>query len=167
MTDSQIKLNIKVIDNKNIDKIRTLKNNTIYKDIEIVKPPLFYACENGNELVVKYLCEQGTNINIEILGFSHMEEIAFFNACSNGKIPLFNACKNEHEHLVKNRETPLFNACKSGNEELQGASINKTNKKDQTPSFYARKRNYEETPLLNPFSIENESKVEYLVEQGI
>ena len=48
--------------------------------------PLFSACLSGNENLVKYLIEQGADINEE----GHRFET-----------PLFNACKSGNENLVK------------------------------------------------------------------
>jgi len=50
------------------------------------KTPLFNICESGNENLVKYLIEQGADINKEDV---------------NGKTPLFYVCSSGNENLVK------------------------------------------------------------------
>ncbi|ORX76482.1 ankyrin, partial [Anaeromyces robustus] len=48
--------------------------------------PLFMACENGNENLVKFLIEHGAIINKEN---------------RDNKTPLFLACENGNENIVK------------------------------------------------------------------
>jgi len=48
--------------------------------------PLFIACQNGHENVVKYLLEHGVNINKEL---------------NDGWTPLIIACCKGHENVVK------------------------------------------------------------------
>jgi len=92
----------------NINKLKNQGNG---------KTPLFYACEKGNEPVVKYLDEHEADINKEDW---------------DRKSPLFSACKGENEAVIKylvehgadiNKKekygrTPLFDACERGNEAI-------------------------------------------------
>jgi len=142
--------------------------NYIHYEDYLGLTPLFYACwkgnlkkcknENesqyiysmstfdqsfgGNEAIVKYLVNQGADINKE---------------SKNGETPLFDACRSGKESIIKylveqganiNKEahdgtTPLFYACHYGNEAAVKYLVNHgadTGKKDhvgKTPFFYA------------------------------
>ncbi|ORX63511.1 ankyrin, partial [Anaeromyces robustus] len=50
------------------------------------KTPLFSACESGNENLVKYLMEQGAEINV-------------MSRCNH--TPLYTACQSGYENIVK------------------------------------------------------------------
>ncbi|KAL6589059.1 ankyrin repeat-containing domain protein, partial [Neocallimastix sp. 'constans'] len=94
------------------------------------KTPLCIACEKRNEKIIKYLVEQGTDVN---------------KGNNRAETPLHDACNNENEDLIKylvehgadinkeniNDEIPLFIACERGIEKIikylveHGADINK------------------------------------------
>ncbi|KAG4095065.1 ankyrin repeat-containing domain protein [Neocallimastix lanati (nom. inval.)] len=94
------------------------------------KTPLCIACEKRNEKIIKYLVEQGTDVN---------------KGNNRAETPLHDACNNENEDLIKylvehgadinkeniNNEIPLFIACERGIEKIikylveHGADINK------------------------------------------
>jgi len=83
---------------------------------------------------VKYLIEQGVDINKETNEFYCKGETPLFNACLSGNENLAKYLIEQGSDINKENEsgeTPLFNACSSGNENLvkylieQGVDINK------------------------------------------
>jgi len=69
--------------------------------------PLFFACQEGHENIVKYLVEHGADINKEyntegyIGRFEREIFLEDYNITTYGQTPLFIACKKGHINIVK------------------------------------------------------------------
>jgi len=131
--------NKKAISHSDLNKQISNKKYIISKDDN--ETYLSTACIHGNENIIKYLVEIGTNIN---------------EKKGNGETPLFDACKRGNKAIVKYlvergadineenilNETSLFNACEKGNEAIikylveYVIDINKENRIGRTPFFF-------------------------------
>jgi len=130
---SQLELN-KIVRNEK-EKLNTIFG--IYKsNIHLSEIPLIIACENEYDAVVKFLIEQGADINIEGKYDKYYSKTPLSVACERGNE---NTVKYLVEHganvnvELKSKnfiETPLSIACKNGNEFIvkylieNGADIN-------------------------------------------
>jgi len=119
---------------------------------------LLIAFEKKNIFMVKYVVEQGADINKTNENY----ETPFFYACERGNKTIVKYLVEQGANINEekgNGETPLFYAIKSGNEIIvkylveQGADINK-------------EIEYDDTPLLCACRSGNETIIKYLLEQG-
>jgi len=100
--------------------------------------PLYYACKNGHEAMVKYLVEQGAEINI-----SECNYIPLHGACENGNEAIVDYLVEREADLNINtsetNDSPLHIACRHGHESIvkylveHGANVNTINRDRRTP----------------------------------
>ncbi|OUM59957.1 hypothetical protein PIROE2DRAFT_52124 [Piromyces sp. E2] len=69
-----------------------MNNENVYGET-----PLFYACYNGNENLVRYLIKHGAKINKE----NKDGETPLFYACYNGNVNLVKYLVKKKQKLIK------------------------------------------------------------------
>ncbi|OUM63582.1 hypothetical protein PIROE2DRAFT_28813, partial [Piromyces sp. E2] len=122
--------------------------------------PLSVACDQGYENIVKYLVEQGADVNksngndqmISLVSYSNFDEyVNIMNTSTKHSVNV--------NQIYSYNNSPLFAACENENENIlkylleQGANVNESNKNDESPLIIACKKN-------------NETLVKYLVDYG-
>jgi len=84
-------INKEIGQERNKEDDGSLSFSSVYILVHDGETPLFEACRTGNEAIIKYLVEQGANINKEN---------------RNGETPFFQTCRSGNEanikYLVKN-----------------------------------------------------------------
>ncbi|ORX79282.1 ankyrin, partial [Anaeromyces robustus] len=132
--------------------------------------PLIFACQKGNEKLVKILIDLGADItkkeyikctssSVYDMGHGSRNYIKkylntpLYNACINGNLNIFKYLIEHGSDINKedwHDKPPLFIACENGNIDFVyylvkklGVDINKENNKGETPIFVAYENGHE------------------------
>lgn len=146
---------------ENIMKYITEFNADIDEIIELGtgETLLFNACEQGNKDMVKFLIEQGTNVDITNNLNKNPLDVAYNNKHKSIMKCLIECGANINRIINTEGDTLLFDACEQGNKKMvkflveHGANVNITN-------------NLNKNPLDVAFDNKHENIMKYLMKHG-
>jgi len=117
-------------------EIKDINLNETIPDFDVT--PLTFACKNNNENIVRWLIENGADVNKENKdGNTSLIEACYYGNDNIIKLLIENGADVNKENKYNN--TPLIKACEKGYENIvrllieNGADVNKENKHGDTP----------------------------------
>lgn len=133
-----------------------IPSDSVLINHQVYHNPLKYACENGNESLVKYLVEHGAN------DFDNSGSL--LSACENGNeaiIKYLVECGADVNQTDRFNCTPLITVCQNENEDMVRYLI-----EHGADKLINHKDKFGHSPLKIARENKNDSIVNYLIEHG-